>query len=141
MGRRLTSAEFVEKHARRLKASTEDIRKGIDAVTVSPPTQAAAKIDKMKAHLDEAFASGLVKSRLQAVSLEDWKSKTRDVGVGRISAGIDASAGKVGKFADQLLPKVYGLSDKIKTMPDMTVEDSIARATTFIREMSKFRKA
>ena len=44
---KLTPLEFQEKHARRLKASVEDVRKGIDRVTENPCELAAAKQDKM----------------------------------------------------------------------------------------------
>lgn len=137
---KLTPAEFQEKHARRLKGATTDIARGIDRVTVSPTKLAAAKIDKMKAHLDEAFASGKVKRNLEAVTLEEWKRKALDVGVGRIAMGIDASAAKVTSFAEKLLPAIDAAQAKVKTMPDMTLEDSINRMTTMVREMSKFHK-
>lgn len=137
---RLTPEEFQEKHARRLKGSTLDIQRGIERVNVAPTKLAAAKIDKMKAHLDEAFASGKVKRSLEAVTLEDWKRKALDVGVGRISAGIDASSGKVTAFAAKLLPAIDAAVAKVKVMPDLTLEDSINRMTTMVREMSKFHK-
>ena len=137
---KLTPIEFQEKHARRLKASTGDIARGIDRVTVAPTKLAADKIDKMKQHLDDAFASGKVKRSLLAVTLDEWKVKARDVGVGRISAGIDASSAKVVSFAEKLLPAIDAAQNKVKTMPDLTLEDSINRMTTFIRDMSKFHK-
>lgn len=137
---KLTAQEFQEKHARRLKASTGDISRGIERVTVAPTKLAADKIDKMKAHLDEAFASGKVKRSLLAVTLEDWKRQARDVGVGRISMGIDAAAAKVVSFAEKLLPAVDAAQAKVKAMPDLTLEDSINRMTTMVREMSKFHK-
>ena len=137
---KLTAAEFQEKHNRRLKGATSDIRRGIERVTTSPTTLAAKKIEKMKAHLIEAFDSGKVKRNLEAVTLEDWKAKALNVGVDRISAGIDASAAKVTAFAEKLLPAVDAAQAKVKTMPDLTLEDSIGRMTTFVREMSKFHK-
>lgn len=137
---KLTPEEFQEKHARRLKASTTDITKGIERVTVAPTKLAAAKIDKMKAHLDEAFASGKVKRNLEAVTLDEWKRKALDVGVGRIAMGIDASSAKVVSFAAKLLPAIDAAAAKVKAMPDLTLEDSINRMTTMVREMSKFHK-
>lgn len=137
---KLTAAEFQEKHARRLKGATTDIRRGIERVSVSPTQQAAKKIDKMKAHLIAAIDSGKVKRNLEAVTLEDWKSKALNVGVDRISSGIDASASKVTAFAEKLLPAVDAAASKVRAMPDLTLEDSIQRMNTFIREMSKFHK-
>ena len=40
---RVTAEEYQEKHARRLKASVEDIRRGIERVSTNPCDLAAAK--------------------------------------------------------------------------------------------------
>ena len=42
------------------------------------------------------------------------------------------------KFAGQLLPYEQDLLGKLEKMPDLTLEDSINRATTWIRNMAKF---
>jgi hypothetical protein len=63
-----------------------------------------------------------------------------DKGLARVSGGIDSAAAKVTDFASQLLPKLAEVGAKVNTMPDMTLEDSIARMTYQVREMSKFRK-
>jgi hypothetical protein len=141
MARRLTPAEFTEKHARRLKGATEDIRAGINAVTASPTAKAADKQEKMKAKLVARIDDGTWAKRLRGVSLEDWKKQAAEVGVNRISTGIDNAKAKVESFASQLLPKVYAVADDVKKMPDLTLEDNIARMNKQIREMSKFRKS
>jgi hypothetical protein len=137
---KLTPQEFQEKHNRRLKAASVDIRSGIEKVTVAPTSLAAAKTDKMKANWNAKMDDGTIKRRLQAVTLEDWKKQALNVGIGRIAAGIDASAGKVVAFAEKLLPAIDAAQAKVKVMPDMTLQDSINRMTTFVTEMSKFRK-
>jgi len=136
---RVNATEFQEKHARRLKAALEDMRTGVEKVTTAPTAEAAKKIDKMKAKLDDAFASGLVKRSLEGVSLESWKTDMLEKGVGRVSGGIDRSKDKVIAFATKLLPAVEAAANKVKTMPDLTIDDSIARASTYIREMGKFK--
>lgn len=137
---RLTAEEFQEKHARRLKASLEDVRAGIARVTISPTSQAAAKQDKMKTKLNAAIDNGTWAARLRKVTLSDWQKQFTDVGVNRIPAGIDAASDKVKDFARQFLPAVDAAQSKVKGMPDLTLEDSISRMTAFIREMSKFKK-
>lgn len=137
---KLTPEEFQEKHARRLKAAAPDIRVGLERVTVSPTSLAAKKVDKMRQHLLEKIDDGTWARRLEGVSLEEWRRKAIDVGLGRIATGIDGSREKVISFAGQLLPAIDSAQAKIKTMPDITLEDSIGRMTTFIREMSKFKK-
>ena len=141
MAIRITPEEAQEKHARRLKAATEDIRRGIDRVTESPTAKAASKADKMLQKVSESVQSGKWAAGLRRVSLEEWKEQTRDKGVNRIAAGIDASADKVTSFFTDL----FGYQDKglaeIARMPDMTLEDSISRATAWMRYMSKFRRS
>jgi hypothetical protein len=137
---RVTPDEFVEKHARRLKGALTDMRTGVTKVTTAPTVKAADKQDKMLAHLTEKIQDGTWASRLRKVSLEEWRTKMIDKGIPRVSGGIDAAADKVRDFASQLLPAVDAAKGKIAGMPDLTLEDSISRMESFIREMAKFKK-
>jgi len=137
---KLTASEFQEKHARRLKAAVEDVRKGIDRVTENPCEKAAAKQDKMLTNLTASVTSGKWAAGLKRVSLEDWKKKARDIGVNRIAAGIDGAKSKVISFAEQLLPHIDRGQDKIKAMPDVTLDDNINRMTTFVRHMADLKR-
>ena len=137
---KVTPAEFREKHARNLKASLVDMRAGVEKVTTAPGAQAAAKQDKMIANLTAKVADGTWARRLKGVTLEDWREKMINKGLPRVSGGIDAAAAKVEDFASQLLPAVDAAATKAKAMPDLTIEDSIARMTSFVRDMSKFSK-
>lgn len=137
---KLTAIEFQEKHARRLKAAVEDVRTGIDRVTESPTEKAAGKQDKMLMNLTAAVNSGKWSSGLKRVTLEEWKRKARDIGVNRIAAGIDGAKEKVVSFAEVLLPHIDRGMDKIKGMPDITLDDNINRMTSFIRHMSELKR-
>lgn len=137
---KLTAVEFQEKHARRLKAATEDVRKGIDRVTENPCDLAAAKQDKMLTNLTASIQSGKWAKGLKRVSLEEWKRKARDIGVNRIAAGIDGAKTKVIAFAEELLPHIDRAKAKIAAMPDVTLDDNINRMTQFIRDMAAFKR-
>ena len=137
---KLSPIEFQEKHARRLKASVEDVRKGIDRVTESPTEKAAARQDKMLTNLTASVNSGKWARGLKRVSLEEWKRKTRDIGVNRIAAGIDGAKEKVISFAEVLLPHIDRGLEKIKGMPDITLDDNINKMTSFIRHMSELKR-
>lgn len=137
---RVTAEEYQEKHARRLKASVEDIRRGIERVTTNPCELAAAKSDKMLSKLSEAVQSGKWARNLKKVSLEDWKDKMTNKGVPRISGGIDGAKEKVIAFAKDLLPHVDTGVAKVNALPDLTIDDSINRAAAFIRHMADFKK-
>jgi ElaB/YqjD/DUF883 family membrane-anchored ribosome-binding protein len=135
---RVTAEQFQEKHARRTKAALEDMRAGIEGVTEAPGAKAAQKADKMRQKLLEALDSGKWARRVGSVSLEDWKKQMLEKGVARVPAGIDGAADKVTAFAGQLLTHEEKLMAEVDKMPDLTLEDSVARATAWIRGMSKF---
>ena len=136
----ITPAQFQEKHARRLKASVEDIRTGVQNVTVAPGLQAAAKQDKMRAEINRSIDEGRWAAGLKRVTLDDWKSKMINLGINRIAAGIDAASAKVTAFASELLPYIETQQKAIKAMPDVTLEDSINRMVSFTRGMAKFTR-
>jgi len=139
-GIKMTPEEFAEKHARRLKASVEDIRTGVERVTESPTAKAATKQTKMLQNLQASVQSGKWAARLNSVSLDEWKSKTINKGLGRIAAGVDEAHDKTVKFGAQLLSFESNLKTSIDKMPDLTIEDSISRATAWIRGMTKFER-
>lgn len=138
---KLTPAEATEKHARRLKASTEDMRRGIERVTESPTEKAAAKQDKMLANLTASVQSGKWAAGLKRVSLDEWKKKARDVGVNRVAAGIDAAKEKVQAFFEDLLPHIDRGQAVIAAMPDVTLDDNINRSVAFMRHMATMKRS
>jgi len=140
MGVKITPQEYADKHARRLKASTDDIRLGVSRVTESPTEKAAEKSEKMLANLSEAVRSGKWSRGLRRVSLDEWKKKTLEKGIGRIAQGIDSVREQQVDFATQLFDFENSLLSKVDAMPDLTLEDSISRATEWIRGMAKFER-
>lgn len=136
---KLSPEQFQEKHARRLKESIPDMRAGVERVTVSPTAQAAKKLDKLKANLIKAIDSGKMKRRMEAVTVEDWRSKMLTKGLNRVATGIDEAAPKVVKFAGKLLPFIDKVQAEVKKMPDLTLEDNINRAAQMMRGMAKFQ--
>jgi cell division GTPase FtsZ len=138
---KLTAKEFQEKHNRRLKAATDDMRAGVERVTENPMAKAAKKADKMRANIVQSIDSGKWVSGLNRVTLDDWKSKMINKGVGRVAAGIDEAAAKVESFASELLPHIDRVKSDISKLPDVTLEDNIQRMTGFIRGMAKFKRS
>jgi len=139
---KVSEAEFVEKWGRRLKASTEDMRRGADKVASAPSAAAIKKKEKMKAKLIAAIEDGTWERMLGAVTLEDWRTAFKDTGIGRVSSGVDKAGDKMTKFAGWLLPRVSAGQTAIAGMPDITLDDSIARMTKFTRHMAekKYKK-
>lgn len=137
---KVTAAELAEKWNRRIKGAGEDIRRGVEKVTENPAVKAVAAKAKMLARLTEAVTSGKWERGLNRVTLADWKSAMTDLGIGRIPAGADRAVPKVREFAGELIAHENAGLVQIDGMPDVTLEDSIQRMTTWVRHMSEFTR-
>lgn len=133
----ITPEEYAEKWNRRIKASTPDIQKGVERVTVNPASLAIAKKDKMRTNTLKAIDDGTWEAGLRKVTLEDWRQAFLTKGIGRISAGADGAMFKMQDFGAWVMARHATIGAKIKAMPDVTLEDNINRMTTYIREMAK----
>lgn len=138
---KLTPVEYFEKLKRRLSAATDDIRKGVEAVTENPMEKAAAKKDKWLQGIIDAHASGKWERGLLRTDLADWKKAMIDKGVARIATGIAGAEKKVVAFATELLPFQDRLKTEIDRMPDVTLDDSIARMAAWARGMAEFKRS
>ncbi len=135
-----SAADVADKWARRLGAATEDIRKGVEAVTDAPSKKAIAKKEKFRANLLKAIDEGKWDAALGKYTLEQWKKDMAEKAISVIPSRATAAKDKMTDFFNQLLPYEETLKSRIAAMPDVTLEDNINRAVTWIREMSKFRK-
>ena len=137
---RLTAKEFQEKHNRRTKAASADMIAGVKRVDTAPGKLAGAQELKMKTRLSEAIDNGKWRRRVESVTLEEWKADMLEKGVGRVSAGLDRAADKVTAFAEELIAHENSLMRTVAGMPDLTLSDSVQRATAWIEGMAKFER-
>jgi len=136
---KLTAKEFQEKWAKRLKAAVDDVRAGIDKVTVAPGELAAAKKEKWIAKMTSSEVQEKWARAVAAVSLEEWKKRARDVGAGRIPGGVDAATDKMVKFGEALLSYQESKLPEVHRMADITREDMRARMNKWFDIMSAFK--
>lgn len=134
---KVTPQEYAEKWGRRLKGSTEDIRRGINRVSEAPGVAAARQADLMLAKVTESISSGRWAAKVAAVPLDEWKKKTAEKGLGRIASGVDAAQATQVQMATELLANVDAAVAVVNQTPRGTLEDNITRMTTFTREMAK----
>jgi hypothetical protein len=129
-----------EKWSRNLAGSVEFIRAGVQRVTVAPSEEAIKNKEKMKRKLIEAIDKGEWEAGLRRYTLDQWKRDMLTKGIDRIPSGADAAKDKMADFFSQLFPHIESGLREIEKMPSVTLEDSIARATFWIRHMAKFTK-
>jgi hypothetical protein len=136
---KLTADQYAEKQARNLKNSLPDIRAGIERVSTAPGIAAAAAQARMKDNLNRSIDDGRWAAKVRGVTLEEWKNAALNKGVDRIAAGIDQAYSKQVAMAGRLLSAVDTAAAKSNAMPKGTIQDSIARMTSFVESMHNFK--
>lgn len=138
---KLTAKQVAEKYGRRASGAVQDWELGINSVTEAPTMKAAAQEDKMRQNILAALDSGKWKKGLERVSLSEWRDKTISKGKSRYPQGVAAGIPKMEKFMGDWLPHMDALQNKLATMGNLTLEDSINRAVTAIRHAAEFKRS
>lgn len=131
-----SAADIAKKWGRRSVAAVPDAIEGVKAVTESPMEKAIGKKDKMLANVTKAIQNGKWEEGLRKVSLSDWKEKTATKMGERMAGGINAAIGKRQKFDEHNINVINAILPEIEAMPDLTIDDSIARTARMMRHMA-----
>lgn len=137
---RLTPEQAADKLIRRAQGAVADYVTGVKAVEESPTVAAAKNLDKAQLNYNEAITSGRMAKRLTSVSREDWIKATTEKGQARYAPGLTAAKEKVTEFFNEFLPFADRVSGEVAAMPDLTIEDSVARASHAIRRLHEFER-
>jgi len=135
---KLSAAQVAAKYKRRAQAAAPDFVVGVNAVMEPPGVAAAAQQEKMLTKITESVTSGKWAKRVAGVSLSDWKKATVDKGSARYSTGVAAGEKKMELFMSEFLPHLEAGAAKINNMPNMNLEDGIARNAAQIRHNASF---
>lgn len=119
-------------------AATQKITDGVQGVQESPTAAAARHLDKYITGTQAAVSSGKMAAKLQAVSLQDWKTATL-AKVSRVGSGAQAAKPKMLAFQTQWQPFLQNVRQQIKQMPNTTPEDRIARMVANARALAQFK--
>lgn len=139
MAVRVTPQAGSDKWKNRLSAATADIQAGIDRVTEAPGLKAAAKQQKWIQNINASQDKW--KRNVSAVSLEQWKTLFKNVGVQRIAQGAQAKQDKYTAFAAQFYPYLDQGIAKINSMPDTTFEERIQRSVAMMQYNHGFKRS
>lgn len=134
---RVTPEEFASRWGEGLNGSIERIRSGVLAVTVAPGKVAATKADKWQASIARVETKQKWAANVAGVSLEDWQSAMLNKGLNRIPDGVAQAQPKMAAYGERLIAHQNRLLAELDGMADITLQDSIARATHWIRGMAK----
>lgn len=133
-------AAVAAEWASRLGGSTQKIKDGIMAVSVSPTESALRQVDAYQQGIARAIADGRYQRGLQSVSLQDWQQAALTKGVARIAQGAAQAKPKMEAFLAQFLPHVEAGKQKLASMPRGSIDQNIARAVAMMQHNASFRK-
>lgn len=134
---RVDAKGWLDKWGRRLNAAGTDITSGVKRVTQAPGVAAAAAQSLMLQRITEAITSGLWAKNVSAVSLSTWQNDMIQKGIPRIGAGITAAQASKTQVIANLLTAVDQATQAANALPKGTIDNSIARATAFMRAMNQ----
>jgi len=134
-----TAAEAAAKWGKNLRGSVSEIQAGVDRVTQSPGVSAAAQKDKWVAKMSSPETQNKWERNTRAVDLSTWKTITKSKVASNLSSGVTAAEPKMNARYADMFPYMQSLEDRIKGMPDVTLGDSVARATAWIEGMAAYK--
>ncbi|HVD03180.1 MAG TPA: hypothetical protein VNF75_03470 [Candidatus Dormibacteraeota bacterium] len=131
-----TPDQVAANWAARLASSTSKITAGVQGVTTSPG-QAAARQQAAYVQNVQANAAKWA-ARTAAVPLNTWQQDTINKGIPRIATGATAAIPKFTQVMTSLLPYIQS---QVNALPARgTLDQNIARMTSFVQGMAKYSK-
>ena len=129
-----------QKQVRRAQEAAQDYVDGVNTTTINPMAKAKTKKDKLKANFNAAVDNGSWEAGLDSVSFDEWKAITASKGNERYASGVEKAAADIVAFHEELAPQIARVKAMVDAMPDTTLDQRIAKASAFAREMAKFKR-
>lgn len=138
---KISPQQAADKLGQRIAQSGTAYSAGVQAVQTNPAQKAIAAKAKWEAGIQDAIANNRFVKGLQNVTLEGWKASVRDYGVNRYTGSAQKATSNYAKFAADFFPYLDTVSSEINSMPNLTLEDSIARMTHNVRRLHEWRNS
>lgn len=134
---RKTADQATQNWVQHLSAATQQITDGVGRVNRAPGAAAAAQKQRWFARLTASQDKWA--RNVAAVPLQEWQQAMINVGIPRIAQGAQAKQGKFTNFMQSFLPYLQQGVARVDAMPNVTLEDSIARSAAMIRHNAGFQ--
>ena len=123
----------VEKYVKRATAAVEEYKFGVQ----HPKADWAEELKGAKERMRTGYSRALdtyFDARVDAVGTRGWQDATLQKGPSRYPEGVRLGQDKYRNRMAKVLAFEEELQRRILEMPDATLEDRIARMTTWVRE-------
>lgn len=134
---KMSASDITDKWSKNTSASVSEVLKGLDRITEDPGQKAVDKQDKMLANLTAKISDGTWAKRRLKVGLGEWREKTKKKVTERLAGGVTAARKKRADFDNWLEGRLNAVLPEIADMPDMTLEDSVARVRRLMEHMQE----
>lgn len=135
----LNAATVAQRWAQNLGGATAKIQAGVQAVTTAPQQKAAASVQKWLAALNNPATAQKYVASLQKGTLQDWQNATLQKGLSRVASGAQAAIPKMQAFLQSFLPFQANITQQVRSMPSVTLEDRINRMVAQVRGTAAYR--
>lgn len=132
---KMSASDSTDKWSKNTTAAVPEVIKGLDRVTEDPGQKAVDKQEKMLANLTKSVQDGTWAARRLKVGLSEWRDKTKKKVTERLAGGVTAAKGKRLAFDQYNEATLNAILPEIAAMPDMTMEDSVARVRRIMEHM------
>lgn len=114
-------------------------QRGVQAVTSAPNADAAKALPRWIASVTSKDTQDKYVANNNAVTLQDWQNAAVTYGVPNLTRGAAKGQQKYAAFAGKFYPYLSTGLAQINAMPNVTLQDRIARATAMITYNAGFK--
>ena len=114
-------------------------QRGVQNVTTAPNAAAAQALPRWIASVTSKDTQDKYVAKNNAVTLQSWQQATVQFGVPNLSRGAQKGQTKYAAFANSFYPYLSTGLAQIAAMPNVTLEDRIARSTAMMRYNAQYK--
>jgi len=136
-----TADQVAAKWKTRAGAAGADWLNGIKRTDVDPAAAAVAQKAKYVAKMSDPLTHDKWATNLGLVSKASWVASCEAKGSARYTSGINAAVDKYRQRIAGVLAHIQAGRAALEALPNVTIEDAIARSAQFIRHMATYQRA
>lgn len=135
-----TADQVAAKWKLRAGAAGADWLNGIKRTDVDPAAAAVANKDKWVAKMTDPATHDKWSNNLGLVTKSSWQASCEAKGAPRYTSGINAAVDKYRQRIAGVLSHIAVGKAALEALPNVTIEDAIARSAQFIRHMATYKR-
>ena len=138
---RISSTDGATAWSQGFGASGAKYQRGVQNVKTAPNAKAAAALPRWIASVNSKAVQDKFVANNNAVTLQSWQAATTQYGVPNLSRGATKGATKYSTFAAKFYPYLSQGLAQIQAMPNITLQDRIAKSVALMNYNAAYKGA